>query len=103
MYPLPVLKQEAAKTDGKLRIRYACDYHCCVTLYGIVVNFCGIQAFMDFVRLLNHEVLPYSGKTSRTITFAVFEDLTAGSKINSSKSCYSIESYIIFRCQDKGS
>ena len=33
--------------------------------------------------------VPYSGKT---INFAVFEDLTTASKINSSKSYYSIKS-----------
>ena len=37
--------------------------------------------------------IPYSGKISRTINFAVFEDFTTASKINSSKSYYSIESY----------
>ena len=38
-------------------------------------------------------IIPYSGKNSRIINFAVFEDLTTASKINSSKSYYSIESY----------
>ena len=37
--------------------------------------------------------IPYSGKISRTINFTVFEDFTITSKINSSKSHYSIESY----------
>ena len=37
--------------------------------------------------------VPYSGKISRTINFAVFEGFTTTSKINSSKSYYSIESY----------
>ena len=37
--------------------------------------------------------IPYSGKISRTINFAVFKDFTTTSKINSSKSYYSIESY----------
>ena len=39
--------------------------------------------------------VPYSGKILRTINFAVFEDFTTASKINSSKSYYSIESYDI--------
>ena len=37
--------------------------------------------------------IAYSGKISRTINFAVFEHFTTTSKINSSKSYYSIESY----------
>ena len=37
--------------------------------------------------------IPYSGKFLRTINFTVFEDFTSASKINSSKSYYSIESY----------
>ena len=37
--------------------------------------------------------IPYSGKISKTINFAVFEDFTTALKINSSKSYYSIESY----------
>ena len=41
---------------------------------------------------LQSKIIPYSGKISRTINFAVFEDFTTTSKINSSKS-YSIESY----------
>ena len=43
--------------------------------------------FMNFIYIL------YSGKILRTINFAVFEDFTTASKINSSKSYYSIESY----------
>ena len=35
----------------------------------------------------------YSGKISRTINFAVFEDFTTTLKINSSKSYNNIESY----------
>ena len=37
--------------------------------------------------------IPYSGKFSRTINFTVFEDFASASKINSSKSYYSIEPY----------
>ena len=37
--------------------------------------------------------IPYSGKVSRTINFAVFEDFAAASKINSSKSYYVTEYY----------
>ena len=37
--------------------------------------------------------VPYSRKISRTINFAVFEDFTTTSKINTSKSYNSIESY----------
>ena len=36
---------------------------------------------------------PYSGKFLRTINFAVFEDFATASKINSSKSYFSIESF----------
>ena len=43
-----------------------------------------------FIICLN---IPYSGKILRTINFIVFEDFTTSSKINSSKSYYSIESY----------
>ena len=39
--------------------------------------------------------LSYSGKISRTINFTVSEDSTTTSKINSSKSYYSIQSYDI--------
>ena len=38
-------------------------------------------------------LLPYSRKFSRTINFTVFEDFVTASKLNSSKSCYSIDSY----------
>ena len=37
--------------------------------------------------------IPYSRKISRTINFAVFEDFTAASKINSSKFYYTTEYY----------
>ena len=41
----------------------------------------------------NYFTIPYSGKISRTINFTVFKDFTKASKINSSKSYHSIESY----------
>ena len=38
-------------------------------------------------------IIPYSGKTLRIINFAVLDDFTTASKINSLKSYYSTESY----------
>ena len=43
--------------------------------------------------IVSHTHIPYSGKFLRKINLAVFEDFATASKINSSKSYYSIESY----------
>ena len=56
----------------------------------------GSQLLLQFlIKLQNSSTgtIPYSGKTSRTINFAVLEDFTTASKINSSKTYYSIECY----------
>ena len=46
MYKL--FKQEAAKVKAR-------KYVCVLILYGMLVNFCGDQIFMDFVRFLIHD------------------------------------------------
>ena len=54
----------------------------------------GITAFYSVLQgILQKLMIPYSEKILWTINFAVFEDFTTASKINSSKYYYSIESY----------
>ena len=48
---------------------------------------------MPYCHAWQFNVIPYSGNFSRTINFAVFEDFATASKINSSKSYCSIESF----------
>ena len=54
-----------------------------------------IYFFTNYMGSISHHITPlellilYSGKILRTINFAVFEDFTTTSKINSLKSYYS--------------
>ena len=56
VYPLPVFKQEAIEGwQVCFCLLLLCKSY--VILYGMIVNFCGDQISMDFIRFLAHEVL----------------------------------------------
>ena len=52
-----------------------------------------LMLYMHIIMASNFMNIPYSGKISSTINFAVFEGFAAASKINFSKSYYATEYY----------